>query len=428
MWGQLKRWPLHQVKVAPMALTDTAIRNAKPRTKPYKMGDTGGLFLLVQPTGGKLWRLKYRIDGREKKLALGTYPQTSLAEARLKRDDAKRLLEDEIDPGAEKARRKLQSRDDRANSFSAIAAEFFAKKEIDGDKKWSERTIVKQRRFLDRLTPFIGKLPITDIKPTDVLAAAKRVEAAGRHESAARTVQLAGMIFRYAIATGRLTSDPTRDLRGALISPTTSHRAAIIDPVGVGALLRAIEGYAGNASTYFALRIAPYVFVRPGELRAAEWSEIDFDNAVWTIPSSRMKMKRPHTVPLAPQVVALLKECREFRGGHSKYVFPSIRTTSRPISDGTLNAALRRLGYSSEQMSAHGFRAMASTLLNQSGKWHPDAIERALAHGQDDKVRAAYNRAAFWEERVKMSAWWAEELDRLRRGADVVPIKAKGHA
>ncbi|HEX5537044.1 MAG TPA: integrase arm-type DNA-binding domain-containing protein [Sphingobium sp.] len=415
-----------------MALTDVAVRNAKPREKPYKLGDAGGLFLLVQPSGGKLWRLKYRIDGREKKLALGTYPAVSLADARTRRDDAKRLIEAGADPSIEKARRKAQSQEVRSNTFAAVAEDFIAKRLADGDKRWSERTEAKQRRFLSRLLPFIGKLPISDITPPEILAAVKRIEATGKHESARRAVQLAGMIFRYGIQTGRAVSDPTRDLRGALIAPTTTHRAAITDAVNVGALLRAIDGYSGNAATLYALKMIPHVFVRPGELRQAEWAEFDFDNAVWILPAAKMKMKRPHAVPLSRQVIALLEEWQQFRGRDAGFVFPSIRSTARPISDGTLNAALRRLGYGSNEMSAHGFRAMASTLLNEAvdpatkkALWTPDAIERALAHGHEDKVRGAYHRGSHWDERVRMSAWWSDYLDQLRRGADVIELRRR---
>lgn len=413
-----------------MALTDIAIRNAKPREKPYKMGDAGGLFLLVQPTGGKLWRLKYRVDGREKKLALGIYPGMSLADARASRDDAKRLIAAGVDPGIQKARTKLHAREARSNTFAAVAEDFIAKRLADGDRKWSERTETKQRRFLNRLNPFIGKLPITDITPPEILAAVKRIEASGQHESARRAVQLAGMVFRFGIQTGRATSDPTRDLRGALIAPTTRHRAAITDAVNAGALLRAIDAYSGSPAVLYALKLLPHVFVRPGELRHAEWNEFDFDNALWIIPAAKMKMRRAHAIPLSKQVLALLREWREFRNSASPYVFPSVRSTARPLSDNTINAGLRRLGFTADEMTAHGFRSMASTLLNEAldpktkkALWTPDAIERSLAHGHDDKVRGAYHRGQHWEERVIMQQWWSDELDRLRRGADVIPLK-----
>lgn len=409
-----------------MALADTTIRNAKPKPKPYKLGDAHGLFLLVQPTGGKLWRLKYRIDGKEKKLALGTYPETSLAEARVGRDDARRLLAAGLDPAVDKARRKLQANADAGNTFEIVAREFISKRTNDGSKGWSASTLAKQEYFLDHFKPAIGKLPITDIQAIDVLAVLKRVEGRGKLETARRLLQFASAVFRYAVATARLTSDPTRDLRGALIAPKVTHYGAITDPVKVGELLRAIDGYRGNFVTLYALKLAPHLFVRPGELRFAEWMEIDLDAAVWTIPAGRMKMRKPHHVPLSRQAVELFKAYRELSGDRPGYIFPSIRSTARAMSENTLNAALRRLGYASDEMTAHGFRAMASTLLNESGKWHPDAIERALAHQDSDNVRAAYHRGAHWKERVEMAQWWSDHLDQLRKGADIVPLKTGG--
>lgn len=270
----------------------------------------------------------------------------------------------------------------------------------------------------------IGRLPINEIEPAGVLAAIRRIEAKGNLESARRTLQLASLVFRYAVATARLGSDPTRDLRGALTAPPVKHYGAITDASRVGELLRAIDGYEGNGVTKLALQIAPHVFVRPGELRHAEWSEIDLKGALWTIPIGKTKMRKVHLVPLSRQAVELFSELFAATGP-TGYAFPSIRTRARPMSENTINAALRRLGYSSDEMTAHGFRAMASTLLNESGKWHPDAIERALAHGDSDKVRAAYHRGAHWQERVEMAQWWSDYLDTLREGAKVISL---GHA
>ena len=252
-----------------------------------------------------------------------------------------------------------------------------------------------------------------------MLTAIRRIEGKGNLESARRTLQLASSVFRYAVATARLASDPTRDLRGALTAPTVTHYGAITEASRVGELLRAIDGYAGQGHTKLAMQIAPHVFVRPGELRHADRSEIDLDAALWTIPAAKTKMRKPHHVPLSRQAVALFREMREATGP-TGYVFPSIRTRTRPMSENTINAGLRRLGYASDEMTAHGFRAMASTLLNECGKWHPDAIERALAHGDSDKVRAAYHRGAHWQERVEMAQWWSDHLDTLRKGADIV--------
>lgn len=407
-----------------MPLSDVAIRSAKPRAKPYKMGDSLGLFLLVQPSGGRLWRLKYRIDGREKKLGIGTYPEVSLSEARRRRDEARELIAAGKDPSREKQRDRLRAKELVGDTFSLIATEYCDKRKRDGHKPWAPATAKRCEYLLDLLSGSIGRMRIGEIEPVDVLAAVRRIESKGNLESARRTLQLAGAVFRYAIATARLSSDPTRDLRGALTAPKVTHYGAITDARGVGALLRAIDGYEGMGFTKLALQIAPHVFVRPGELRQAEWGEFDFDNAVWTIPADKMKMRKPHHVPLSRQALALFGELRMITGP-AGYVFPSVRTRSRPMSENTLNGALRRLGYTSDEMTAHGFRALASTLLNESGKWSPDAIERALAHGESDKVRAAYHRGAHWQDRVEMAQWWSDHLDALRDGADILPFRKK---
>ncbi len=407
-----------------MALTDVAIRNAKPDAKAYKLADGAGMFLLVTPAGGKLWRLKYRIDGREKLLAMGTYPETSLSDARKRREEARALVARGIDPSREKQRDKARSRIQATDTFTAIANEYCAKRRRDGEKGWSPATATRSEYLLSLLNGSIGRLAIADIEPADVLAAVRKIEAKGNLESARRTLQLASMVFRYAVATARLRSDPTRDLRGALTAPTVTHYGAITDAKGVGELLRAIDGYEGQGLTKLALQFAPHVFVRPGELRHAEWEEFDLEAGVWNIPAGKMKMGKAHHVPLSKQALAILKQLHAATGP-SGYAFPSIRARTRPMSENTLNAALRRLGYTSGEMTAHGFRAMASTLLNESGKWNPDAIERALAHADTDKVRAAYHRGAHWQERVEMAQWWSDYLDQLRKGADVVAFPAR---
>jgi len=410
-----------------MALTDIAVRHAKPRLKPHKLADALGLFLLVQPSGGRLWRLKYRIDGREKKLGFGTYPDVSLSDARKRRDEAREMLAAGKDPSREKQRDKLRARMDAGNTFTAIANEYCAKRRRDGEKAWAPATASRSEYLLSLLNGSVGRLAINEIEPADVLTAIRRIEGKGNLESARRTLQLASAVFRYAVATARLASDPTRDLRGALTAPTVTHYGAITDTSRVGELLRAIDGYDGQGHTKLAMQISPHVFVRPGELRHADWSEFDLDGALWTIPAEKMKMRKAHHVPLSRQAVALFQELRAVTGP-SGYAFPSIRTRTRPMSENTINAGLRRLGYASDEMTAHGFRAMASTLLNESGKWHPDAIERALAHGDSDKVRAAYHRGAHWAERVKMAQWWSDHLDTLRDGATVVPIGSRRSA
>lgn len=404
-----------------MALTDIAIRNAKPGEKAVKLADGGGLHLLVSPSGGKLWRLKYRIDGKEKQLAIGAYPAIGLAEARRRRDEARQLVANGKDPSLEKRRGKARSRMEAGNTFKAIAAEYCAKRKRDGEKGWAPATASRSEYLLGLLNGSVGPMPIAEIEPADLLDAVRKIERKGNLESARRTLQLASMVFRYAVATARLASDPTRDLRGALTAPKVTHYGAITDASRVGELLRAIDGYEGMGVAKVAMQIAPHVFVRPGELRSAEWGEVDLDAAVWTIPAGKMKMRKPHSVPLSRQAVALFREAQSLSGSNG-FVFPSIRTRARPMSENTINAGLRRLGYASDEMTAHGFRAMASTLLNESGKWSPDAIERALAHGDNDKVRAAYHRGAHWKERVEMAQWWSDYLDQLRKGAEIVPF------
>lgn len=406
-------------------LTDLAVRNAKPGPKPVKLADGGGLHLLMTPTGGKLWRLKYRIDGKEKQLAIGPYPEISLSEARKRRDEARALIVQGKDPSREKQRDKARARVEAENTFRSISEEYCAKRKRDGDKGWAPATATRSEYLLSLLYSSIGGMPISDVEPADVLAAVRKIENKGNLESARRTLQLSSMVFRYAIATARLRSDPTRDLRGALTAPTVTHYGAITDAKRVGELLRAIAGYEGHGLTKLAIQIAPHVFVRPGELRHAEWEEIDLEAGLWVIPMQKMKMRKPHHVPLSRQAASLFREVYQATGP-TGYVFPSIRSRSRPMSENTLNAALRRLGYASDEMTAHGFRAMASTLLNESGKWHPDAIERALAHGDSDKVRAAYHRGAHWQERVEMAQWWSDYLDQLRSGVEVVRLPERG--
>jgi integrase len=404
-----------------MALTDVAIRNAKPKPKPYKLGDSGGLFLLVQPAGGKLWRLKYRVDGREKKLAIGTYPEIGLSEARKRRDEARELIAAGADPSREKQQAKLRAKVNSANTFGEIAQEFIDKRRREG---LSSSTADKSEYYISRMGPAIARMPISEINVPDLLAVLRKIEAKGNFETARRVLQLSGRVFRYAVATARIASDPSRDLRGALTAPRAKHYGAIIEPKRAGDLLRAIDGYDGQIYTRIAMQLSAHVFVRPGELRHAEWSDIDLDGALWSIPAAKMKMRRPHHVPLSRQSIELLRSLHEITGP-TGYVFPSIRSRTRPMSENTINAGLRRLGFSGDEMTAHGFRAMASTLLNESGKWSPDAIERALAHGDTDKVRAAYHRGAHWKERVEMAQWWSDYLDQLRKGADIVPFPEK---
>ena len=400
-----------------MALTETAVRNAKPGKRPRKISDGGGLFLLVQPTGGKLWRLAYRFAGKQKLLAIGIYPEISLAIARDGRSDAKRLLQQGTDPSVQRRIERQRAESAATNTFRIIAEELLAKYEREGR---AEITLAKHRWLYSFAYPSLGDRPISDITASDLLRVLRVLEQKGLHESARRLRSACSRVFRYAVATGRADRDPSADLRGALTVPQVTHRATIVDPKGIGALLRAIEGYEGHPATAVALRLAPHVFVRPGELRHAEWSEFDLDAAVWSIPADKMKMRRPHRVPLSRQSIGIIKGLREVTGGR-RWLFPSIRTAARPISENTLNAALRRLGYASEEMSSHGFRAMAATRLNEMGKWNADAIERQMAHQEQNSVRRAYTHGAdYWAERVEMMQAWSNYLDELRKGGKVV--------
>jgi integrase len=399
-----------------MPLKDVAVRNAKPTGKPRKLSDGGGLHVLIQPTGGKLWRLAYRFAGKQKTLALGVYPAVSLEEARRRRDEAKKLLARSIDPSVQRKANKQAGKD---SSFRAVAEEVTAKLEREGR---AQATLAKKRWLLDFAYPAFGDRPVAEITASDLLALLRKIESRGLYETARRLRSTCGMVFRYAIATGRAERDPSMDLRGALTAPQVNHRATIIDPKSIGALLRAIDGFDGQPTTRAALRLAAYLFVRPGELRHAEWNEVDLDTAVWSIPAEKMKMRRPHRIPLARQPLAILREFREITG-NGRWLFPSVRTFTRPISENTLNAALRRLGYGSEEMCTHGFRGMASTRLNEMGRWNPDAIERQLAHQEANAVRRAYTHGAeFWSERVRMMQAWADYLDGLRDGGKVVPL------
>ena len=347
-----------------MPLKDISVRNAKASSRPRKLSDGGGLYVLVQPTGSKLWRVAYRFAGKQKTLALGIYPTVSLEEARRHRDEAKKLLARSIDPSAQRKADRYAGKD---ATFRTVAEELVAKLEREGR---AQATLTKRRWLLDFAFPAFGDRPVAEIMARELLALLRQIEGRRLYETARRLRSTCGMVFRYAIATGRAERDPSMDLRGALTTPQVSHRATIVDPSGIGALLRAIEGFDGQPTTHAALRLASYVFVRPGELRHAEWAEFDLDGAVWSIPAKKMKMRRAHRVPLARQAVAILEELREITGS-GRWLFPSVRSSARPISENTLNAALRRLGYGTDEMCVHGFRAMASTRLNEMGRWSP---------------------------------------------------------
>ena len=399
-----------------MPLSDLAIRNAKSGRKLVKLSDGGGLQLLAQPRGAKLWRLAYRFDGKQKALAVGIYPVISLADARARRDAAKKLLANGVDPST---RRKLDKAAN-ANSFRVVAEELLDKMRREGR---ADTTLVKTRWLLEYSFAAFGDRPIAKVSAPELLAVLRKIEARGNYETARRLRSTCGMVFRYAIATGRAERDPSVDLRGALTTPKVKHRATIIEPAAIGALLRAIDDFDGQPTTKAALRLAALVFVRPGELRHAEWKEFDFDKAEWVIPAEKMKMRRPHRVPLARQTIAVLKDLKTITG-ELRWLLPSISSVTRPISENTVNAALRRMGYAKDEMCGHGFRAMASTRLNEMGRWNPDAIERQLAHLEGNAVRRAYTHGAeYWSERVVMMQAWADYLDELREAGKIIQLR-----
>ena len=401
-------------------LTDLDVKRAKAQEKQATLFDGGGLFLLVTPTGGKLWRFKYRFGSKERLLAFGAYPAITLADARQRRDDAKKMLANGVDPGEiKKAQKAAQGGEE--NSFEVVAREWHSK----FAPTWAA---CHAKTTLDRLArdvfPWLGLRPIGEIKPPELLAVLRRVESRGALETAHRVKTICGQVFRYAVATGRAERDQAADLKGALPPYKKSHLAAVTEPAKVGELLRAIDGFKGSFVVKCAMRLAPLVIVRPGELRQAEWAEIDLDAAEWTIPAERMKVKGQgaHLVPLSSQAVLILRELYPLTGS-TRYVFPCHRSTARPMSNNAVNAALRRLGYDKDEMTGHGFRAMARTILDEVLQVRPDYIEHQLAHAVRDPNGRAYNRTAHLTERKKMLQLWADYLDGLKAGAKVIPLK-----
>jgi integrase len=396
-----------------MMLTQLQIAAAKAQAKPYHLSDGQGLILVIQMTGSKLWRFRYRYAGVQKTLHLGPWPVISLADAREKCHEVRKAIASGLDPALEKRRAKITAKLAAATTFRDVALEYIAKSEIEG---LAEVTLGKIRWLLGMAYPVIGSSPINAITPVEVLAVLRKVEATRRYETARRMRSVIGRVFRYGIATARCDRDITADLRGALITPRTKHHGAITDPSEVGILLKTLDEYTGQKVTRMALRLSPHLFVRPGELRQAEWSEIDVDKAVWSIPKERMKMRRPHLVPLSRQALALIDELHEITG-QGRYLFPGAGNSGRTISHCTVNQSLRRAGYANGEMTAHGFRAMAATLLNEMGSWNPDAIERQLAHQDASAVRRAYVRGEYWDERVAMMQCWSDYLDVLHKAA-----------
>ncbi|MEP4336644.1 MAG: integrase arm-type DNA-binding domain-containing protein, partial [Roseobacter sp.] len=392
-----------------MPLTDAQIRRLKAPEKDKKLSDSQGLYLLLKPAGGQLWRLAYRFGGKQKALALGKYPQVSLLDARQKRDAAKALLAKGIDPASRAKAEKVEVALSSANTFNIIADDMLSKVTRDG---LAETTLAKKRWLLNLARSELGRRPIRDITASEILASLQKIEALGNYETARRLRATIGQVFRFAIATARADNDPTFGLRGALTTPKVVHRAAITDWQRLAGLIRCVWEYEGSYETRAALKLMALLYPRPGELRLAEWTEFDLKNATWTIPAPRTKMRREHRKPLSGAAVEILEELYQLTGSRL-LVFPSVSSTKRPISENTLNAALRRMGFTKEEMTAHGFRATASTLLNESGKWNPDAIEAELGHVGADEVRRAYHRAVYWDERVRMANWWAAEIRQL---------------
>ncbi|MGX9352823.1 tyrosine-type recombinase/integrase [Shimia sp. W99] len=391
-------------------LTDAKIRNLKPKDKNYKVSDFDGLYILVSKSGSKLWRFKYRIRGKEKLLAFGRYPEVGLKYARELRDTAREALAKGLDPSELRKQEAQQKQEDEEHTFAMFAEEVLNKKIQEGK---ASATLSKTVWLHGLLCEDLGGMSIGKITPRDVLVPLKKQESRGKFETALRLRSAASAVFRYAIAIGHLDNDPTYALKDALVRPKVRHRSAITDPTRVGGLLRAIDGYEGDPLTRIALSLLALTALRQGEVRFAQWSHINLEEAVWTVPEHLAKTRREHIIPLSRQAMSVLKELRTLTGERDG-ILHSTRSKSRVMSENTLNAALRTMGYSGDTMTAHGFRSIFSTLANESGLWHPDAIERALAHVEGNEVRRAYARGAHWQERVKMAQWWADHLDDLK--------------
>ncbi len=404
-----------------MPLSDTAIRGAKSKEKPYKMTDGNGLYLLVTLAGGKWWRFKYRFQGKEKLLSFGTYPEVGLGDARDKREAARKQVAAGIDPSESRKAEKLENAELSANTFEVIARDWLSR--FASNRAATTQVLITGRLERD-VFPWIGNRPIAGLKAKDILDILRRIEARGALETAHRVRNICGQIFRYAVAIGKAERDPTTDLRGSLPSVNTKHHAAVTDPTKIAGLLRAIDGYDGSFVVKSALRLAPLIFVRPGELRQAEWPEFDLDAGEWNIPGARMKMKEAHLVPLSRQAVEILRELHVLTG-NGRYLFHSGRSFTKPMSNNAVNAALRRMGYGIDEMTGHGFRAMARTILDEVLQVRPDFIEHQLAHAVKDPNGRAYNRTAHLAERRKMMQLWADYLDGLKAGAKVIPLFAR---
>jgi integrase len=402
-----------------VALTVKEIENAPLKDRAWKLWDERGLYLLISKAGSRTWQFKYTYHGKEKKMSLGAYPEVSLKAARAKRDEARALLGEGKDPSQERQVRKLTAKVEASNTFGAIAREYLDKCAADC---LAEVTLSKSEWLLNQLEPRLGRMPVKEITVPVLLAVLQEVEASGRLETARRLRSFAGRVIKHAVLTGRADQNPAPMLQRVLKTPKVRHHPAIIDPEALGALLRAIEAYEGFPSTNAALRLSPHLFQRPGEIRAMQWSEIDLERSKWTIPASRMKMREPHVVPLSRQATAIIRSMIPISGG-SAFVFPAFHSMRKPISENTINQALRRMGYAGI-MTAHGFRSTASSLLNEDGRFSPDVIEHALAHRDQNAIRAIYNRTSYWNARVDMMQAWSDMLDALRSGALVTALAA----
>ncbi|MBT5107022.1 MAG: integrase arm-type DNA-binding domain-containing protein [Porticoccaceae bacterium] len=399
-----------------MSLTDTKVRNSKPTEKTQKLFDGNGMYLEISPKGGKWWRLKYRFAGKEKRISLGVYPDTSLKDARTRKDEARKLLANGVDPSIARKAQKLQTFEAAVNSFEAVGNEWLLKQK----HRWSEVHFTKVTAMLEKnLFPWLGSRPISEITPRELLEVLRKIESRGALETAKRTKQVSGQVFRYAVATGRAERDPSQDLKEALAIPVKSHLSAVTEPKAIGPLLLALDGYEGTPTVRAALKLAPLTFVRPGELRNAEWDEIDWETNEWRIPAHKMKTKADHIVPLSRQALAVLQDIQPITG-RGQYVFPSARSARRPMSNNAVLSAMRSMGIDKDTMSGHGFRAMARTVLDEVLEYRVDWIEHQLAHAVKDVHGRAYNRTAHLEGRANMMQGWADYLDELRIKSDNV--------
>lgn len=395
-----------------MALTIKEIESALPKAEAWKLADERGLYLLIAPNGSKRWHLRYSFQGQKKIITFGPFPDVSLKSARSKRDEARTLIAEGIDPLAQRRDQKARAKLSSTETFATIAREYIAKRADDGDKAICDTTKSKTEWLLTLLEPKLGRVAVRDLTAPKLLEVLMEVQSSGRRETARRLRSLVNRVMKYAIVTGRAEHNPAPALHGALSTPTVRHHPAVIHPGQLGELLRAIDGYKGHASTNAAMKVSAHLFQRPGEIRTMKWDELDLSAGIWTIPASKTKMRREHQVPLSKQVIAIIRSMKD-HAGSSEYVFPSFNT-QKPLSENAVTGALKRLGYGGV-MTAHGFRTTASSLLNESGEFHPDAIERALAHQDSNAVRAAYNRTQYWDARVRMMQWWSDKIDSLKQ-------------